>query len=171
MERETAILTKLDQSGNVAATLNPTNSEAMSQLKGYNSLLDPQDTSAEFSVYKKLNDFVDAIVKNVNAIAVSGYGLDDTGTTPSGRTFFNPTTGDANAGNISINSEILVSGRNIPISSVAGEAGNNQIAMKIARLANDSTFIDKQNPTEYYSNLLSKIGTLAAEAFERKKYY
>jgi flagellar hook-associated protein 1 len=164
----TAVLSKTDLDGNNPITLAPTSSEMASQLKGYNSLLDPQDSSAEFSIYSKLNDFTDAIVKNVNAITVSGFGLDDTGTTSPGRTFFEPTTGSATASNISINSEILTSSRNIPISSAAGEAGNNDIALKIARLSTDSNFIEKQNPTEYYSNLLGKVGTLATEALNGK---
>ncbi len=165
----TATLVKIELDGSNSLNLTPSSSEMASQLKGYNSLLDPQDSSSEYSVYSKLNEFTDAIVKNVNSITIAGYGLNDTGTTSPGRTFFEPATGSATATNISINSEILESGRNLPISSVAGQSGNNEIALQIARLSTNSNFINKQNPTEYYSNFLGKIGTLVSEAESGKK--
>lgn len=164
----TAVLYRVDKNNENLTQLNPTNSEMASQLKGYNTLFDPSDSSGEFSAYTQLNNYVDAIVKNVNEIMVGGYGMDDTGTTAAGRTFFTPTTGSATASTIAINSEILTSSRNIPISSKAGTAGNNDIALKIARLSTDSTFIEKQNPTEYYSNFLGKIGNLSSEALTGK---
>jgi flagellar hook-associated protein 1 FlgK len=92
--------------------------------------------------------------------AVSGFGLNDTGAVPPGRSFFVPYPTDADASTISLNSVIKNDADNIPLSSVAGESGNNQIALQIAALSDDINFINNRTPGEYYSDIIARAGNM-----------
>jgi len=155
-------LLNTDSNGNTLNYIRPTSGEIASQLKHYNVTLDDKDSSGNFSVYTKLNEFADAIVKKVNSLTTTGYGLDDT--TPPGRNFFEPAVGNATAHTIEISASILNNPRNIPLSDAPNEPGNNVIALKIANLATDGTFIDNQTPSDFYSNFVGKVGSMGSEA-------
>ncbi len=157
-------ISRVDESGNVLNTLPVQSGEISSMLKHYNVTLDNRDSSGGFSIAKKLDEFANAIVTKVNALTITGYGLDDTGATPVGRSFFTPAVGGATAANIAISDEILSSSRNIPLSDVAGEPANNNIARQIAQLSSDSSFLDGMTPSEFYSGVISRLGSLQSEA-------
>lgn len=158
-------MVKIDSnSKNSIVVLNPTNSEIASQLKNYNVTLDGKESSANFSIYKKINDFANAVVSNVNSLAVSGYGLDDKGTTAPGRAFFTPITGNADAASIEINQEIKDDVRKMPLSDTSGASGNNKIALKLSKLSSNSSFADGSTPSEFVSGFLTKFGNIEQEA-------
>ncbi len=161
-------LINTDSNGNMLNYINPSNGELGSQLKHYNVTLDNKDSSGNYSVFSKLDAFADAIVQRVNSLTSTGYGLDDLGATPPGRNFFDPIVGNATASTIEITSSILNNPRNIPISDTAGESGNNIIGIKISELASDNTFIESQTPSEFYSNLVGRVGSMGSEAINGK---
>lgn len=149
-----------DKQGNVINKINPGAGKLESQMKHYNETLDKDDTSGNFSIAKSINELAKEIAANVNMASVGGFGLNDTGAVPPGRSFFVPYPTDADALSIEVNSVILNDANNIPISSVAGESGNNQIGLQIASLADDINFINNRTPGEYYSDLLSRAGNM-----------
>ena len=157
-------ITKVDSQGNTMNVLNIQSGELASQIKHYNTTLDDKDTSGGFSAMKKLDEFANALATKINAMTINGYGLDDTTAPPPGRTFFVNSSGTFTASDIEIASDIRNNPRNIPLSDAPGEPGNSTIALQIARLANDSTFLDSSTPSEFYSGYLGKIGTLGNEA-------
>ena len=157
-------LVKLGSDNNSQTVLNPTSSEIASQLKNYNVTLDGKESGAGFSIYKKVNEFANSVVSKVNSLTVSGYGLDDKGTTSPGRAFFTPITGNADAANIEINQEIKDDVRKMPLSDSVNESGNNKVAMKLSKLSSDSDFIQGSTPSEFVSAFLSKFGSIEQEA-------
>ncbi len=157
-------IVKLDSKGNPLSVIVPDSGELSSQLKHYNTTLDWNDSSGGFSIYTELNSFANAIVEKVNEITVEGYGLDDTGTTSPGRTFFEPSTGGANAFTIEVSDDVKDRPRDIPISDTAGEPGNNTLALRLSRLATDTDFINSETASEYYTTFLGRVGTLSSEA-------
>jgi flagellar hook-associated protein 1 FlgK len=161
---KTARIVKVDKQDNIISSVNPQNGEAASLLKAYNVMLDDRDSSGGISVNRRLNDFASALVQKVNSITITGYGLNDTGPVPPGRTFFEPSVGNVTAGNISISSDILNSPANIPIADAPGEPGNNSLALLLSGLADDSSFLTGTTPTGYLTSLLGSIGNLGNEA-------
>ncbi|MDQ1265275.1 MAG: Flagellar hook-associated protein 1 [Bacteroidota bacterium] len=144
--------------------ITPVSGELDRDLYHYNVTLDDKESSGQFSVIQKLNDFANAIVTKINPISIQGYGLDDVSGTAPGRTFFEPAVGGANAATIELSSDIKGKARDIPFSSKPGEPGNNEIALKISRLNNDPYFLDNLNPTEFYATFIGKIGSMEQEA-------
>jgi len=161
---KTARILKVDKDDNIISAVNPQNGEVASLLKAYNVMLDDKDSSGGISVNRRLNDFASALVQKVNAITITGYGLNDTGPVPPGRTFFEPSVGNVTAGNISISADILNSPANIPIADAPGEPGNNTLALLLSGLADDSSFLSGTTPTGYLTSLLGSIGNLGNEA-------
>lgn len=157
-------LLQTDIKDNAIGSLTPQSGEIASQLKHYNITLDDADSSNGFSVLTKLNDFADAIVQNVNNLTINGFGLDDNGPNPPGRSFFEPSVGKATAFNIEINKEILQDSRKIPLSSAANEPGNNSVALLISRIAQNKSFLDDLTPSEFYNGLISRLGSTSKEA-------
>lgn len=149
-----------DKQGNLINKINPGAGKLEAQMKHFNETLDKDDTSGNFSIAKSINELAKEIAANVNMASVGGFGLNDTGATPPGRSFFVPYPADADALSIEVNSVILNDPDNIPLSSVAGESGNNQIGLQIASLADDINFINNRTPGEYYSDLLSRAGNM-----------
>ena len=159
----TVNLQMVDDKG-LLTNLNPQTGELNSLMKHYNVTLDPSDTSGGYSITKNLDDYVNAIVQKVNGFTSSGYGLDDAGPNPPGRSFFTPTVGNATAHSIEINPDIFNNPRNIPLSSVPNEPGNNDIARQIALISKDNTFLNSQNPSNFYSGFIGKVGTMLKDA-------
>ncbi len=165
----TITMLKTDLDGNYTETLNLQNGELATKLDLYNETLDDNDSSTGYSVAKKLDVFANGIVQQVNALMNVGYGLNDTGTTPPGRNFFGPVVGSAKAINIKVSDDVWNKPDDIPLSDVAGEDGNNSIALKIARLSSNENFIGDSTATEFYASLLNKIGNMGKEAISGKK--
>lgn len=158
-----------DSKSGQATALTPTNGEIASNMKHYNVTLDPNDTTVNgFSAFKQLDDFVDTMATKINSLTVGGYGLDDTDATAPGRTFFEPTAGKITAGNIKLSEDIIGNPRAIPLSSAVNEPGNAQVAQAIARISQESSFLNGQKPYEFYSTYIGKIGTISAEATSGK---
>lgn len=136
--------------------------ELYSNVKLYNEILDPNDTSGNLSIYKELNDFVNAFVTQINALMATGYGMDDLSGPPPGRLFFDPL--GTNAGTITINTSLIINPKDLPLSELPGEPGNTAIARKVARLAESKTFLNNLTPVEYYSGLVTRVGSAARVA-------
>ncbi len=149
-----------DNQGNLLNRVNPGAGKLENQMKHYNETLDKDDTSGNFSVAKSVHELAKEIAANVNMAAVSGFGLNDTGAVPPGRSFFVPYPTDADASTIRLNTLITSDSDNIPLSSVAGESGNNQIALQISALADDINFINNRTPGEFYSDIIAKAGNM-----------
>ncbi len=161
-------LVKVDSTGKELSTILPDSGEIASELKHYNITLDSEDSSGGFSVMKQINDFAAALVQKVNEQSVTGYGLDDTTAgPPPGRTFFEPSIGNVTAANIAISPDIA-NPRDIPLSDAPNEPGNNEIARKIANIANDKAFLNGFTPSEYFSGFLGKLGTYSSESSSNK---
>lgn len=165
---KTVKVAKVDENNNIMNILSPTAGEVSSLMKAYNVTLDENDSSGEFSVIKKLNEFASAFARGVNNVMLNGYGLDDTGPVPPGRSFFNPVVGTITAGNIALSADVINQPRNIALSDTAGEAGNNAIARRLTALGNDTSFLNGFSPTSYYANFVGGIGSLGSEASSGK---
>jgi flagellar hook-associated protein 1 FlgK len=162
-ERTLVLLTK-DNNGNRLNFVTPDSGEVQVMLKNYNVVLDEFDTSGNFSVASDMNKFVDSFVKKINSLVNKGFGLDDKSTTPAGRNFFEPSIGTITAGTISLSDDVRGKPRAIPMSDKPNEPGNSKIASQIARIADDTTFIGNQTPTEFYSGMVGRLGILSREA-------
>lgn len=156
-----------DKAKNLTTKLNPQSGTIASNLKHYNTTLDPNDSTG-FSVFKQLDDYVNALAQNINNLTAGGYGLDDTNPNSPGRLFFEPGVGKITAATIKISNDILDKPRDIPFSSAPGEPGNASIALAIGRIAQDSTFLNGQRPSEFYAAYIGKIGSLSQEATNGK---
>jgi flagellar hook-associated protein 1 FlgK len=157
-------LYNLQPDGTPLYALNPQSGEIASQMKHFNVTLDGEDSSGGYSIMKALDSFANSFVQRINSLTVSGYGLNDAGPLPPGRSFFSPITGTANASKIDISSDILNSPENIPLSDTLNEPGNNKIALMISALSQDSTFNSGLTPSGYYASVVGKLGTISAEA-------
>lgn len=156
-----------DEKKGTTTLLNPQAGTIASNLKHYNTTLDPNDSTG-FSVFKQLDDYVDKLAQSINTITAGGYGLDDTTGLAPGRTFFEPSVGKITAGNIKLSEDVKDKPRDIPFSSAAGEPGNAQVALAIGRIAQDPTFLNGQRPHEFYAAYIGKIGTMSQEATNGK---
>ena len=160
----TAEIVTYDKSNNITNSLQPQAGSVYSLLNQYNENLDDVDSSGNFSTAKGFHSFVNALVQNVNEIAITGFGLDDSGTTPPARAFFEPSVGNANGFNIKIADDIINNPRNIPLSSMEKTPGNSDIAKAIARLSTDTTFLNGFTPSGYLSAFIGKVGNMSKEA-------
>ncbi len=156
-----------DKAKNLATPLSPQAGTIASNLKHYNTTLDANETTG-FSVFKQLDDFTNQLAQNINQLAATGYGLDDTTGNPAGRNFFDPVVGKITAGNISLSADVKNKPRNIPFSSAPGEPGNAQIALAIGRIAQDTSFLNGQKPSEFYASFIGKLGSMSQEATNGK---
>jgi len=153
-----------DSSGNAQYTISPQSGQLASELKHYNVTLDNLDSSGGYSVFKNLDSIANSLANKVNTIAITGYGLNDTGSTSPARSFFDPAVGAATAANIQIGSDIVDKPENIPMSDAPNEPGNGNIGLKIADLATDDNFVGGQTAAAFYAGITGKIGTMENEA-------
>jgi|LSQX01.1.fsa_nt_gb flagellar hook-associated protein 1 FlgK len=160
---------KLDGNGNSIGTINPQSGELSAQMKMFNVTLDDKESGNGFSVFKELDDFANAIATKVNAITITGFGLNDIDGNSPARNFFEPIVGRVTAASIKISSDIAGKPLDIPLSSRPNEPGNNDIALKISNLAYDKNFFNNSTPSQFYSGLLGKIGTFSKEALNGAK--
>jgi flagellar hook-associated protein 1 FlgK len=139
--------------------LDPNNGKMSSYMKHYNETLDPfEQSETAMSVIRSVDTLANAMATKVNEIAITGFGLDDTAAP--NRVFFNEFANEPiNAANLSINQEIMQDPRMMPLASEAGESGNNDVALKIARLGQDATFIGEQTANEFYSGFIGQFAT------------
>ncbi len=157
-------LRKIDSGNNALSNIKPQDGEIAALMHHYNVSLDENDSSGDYSAYTDLNNLVNTLVTKVNDITVSGFGLNDTDAAAPGRTFFEPSDGSAGMLNIQLSDDIKDNPADIPVSSAVGEAGNNQIALDIANLSDDTGFLDGTTPNEYYTNYLAGFAGLKREA-------
>lgn len=143
--------------------------ETGSLLKHFNETLDGNDSSGKFSVATELNRFAGAFAEKVNEIAIQGFGINDTGNTPPGYTFFEPSDGTLDMFSIKVSDDIEGLPENIPLSDKGGEPGNSNQAVKFSSLANDKTAIDNQSFGEFYSSFLSRLGSASKNAQNSEK--
>ncbi|HPD32943.1 MAG TPA: flagellar hook-associated protein FlgK [Candidatus Kapabacteria bacterium] len=156
---KTLQLQKYDSESGSSSIIDPQAGELSSLLNMYNVTLDDKDSTGGFSIAKSLDNFANALAQSVNSKTINGYGLDDTTTPPVGRNFFDPSVGFISAKDIKISADIANQPRNIPLSNQPNEPGNNKVALDIAGIMNDQTFLDNQKPIDYYANFLGQIGT------------
>lgn len=145
-------------------SVTPQSGKLESYMKHYNTTLDDLDSSSGYSVATEFHRYAAAIAEKVNEISIEGYGMDDASGQSPGRYIFEPSVGEADAYNIEVSSDVKNAPRDLPIASVAREPGNNEIARRIARLAQDSDFLDSATPAEFYANFLGRIGLMASDA-------
>lgn len=165
----TIVIDKYEPNGVKTGTVEPISGEMASGLKGFNVTFDPKDSSGAYSVYTKINEFVNTLATRVNEITENGYGLNDPAGAPPGRKFFIPPVGEITAHNIQLNPELDADAAKIPLSSAAGEVGNNNQAKLLGRIANDHDFLGGYNPNGAFSAILSKIGMQTQEAINGSK--
>lgn len=154
----TAVIDIVNRQGLTLVTIQPDSGEFASALKHFNVTLDDKDSSGGLSAAKGLDTLAATFIAKVNAVSVTGYGLDDTAA-PNRNIF----TGiDAH----SIDLDAAVSGqpRNVPTAAAAGVPGDNTVARQIAGIAGDATFLSNQTPAEYYANFLNRIASAGSEA-------
>lgn len=96
------------------------------------------------------------IVEEVNAIHTSGYGLQDNMV----RNFFNPA--NKTAADIEVNDAIIDNPRHIAASDTPGEAGNGEIAAKLANLRNQQV-IGGRKLVDHAVDLISTPGRHVSE--------
>ncbi|MGA2297537.1 MAG: flagellar hook-associated protein FlgK [FCB group bacterium] len=167
-QERTLQLSRVDPTTNTETVLSPQAGEMMSLMKHYNTTLDDKDSSNSFSLFTQLNDFANAIVTKVNGISAGGYGLDDAGPNPPGRRIFEPYPNPATASTIEISGDVLDKPRDIPIASAAGQPGDNSIALQIANIATDTTFLNGSTPSDSFTQLLGKVGQMSQDATNGK---
>jgi flagellar hook-associated protein 1 FlgK len=157
-------LVKYDKEKNTSLELQVQSGEMGSYLKSYNISLDNLDTSGGFSIAKNFNDYVTTLAGSVNQLTQKGFGLNDTGSTAPGRNFFEPVDGTLSAFNIKVSSSLINNPADLPLSDIVNEPGNSNVARSIARLSQNSGFLNNQTPSDYYASFLGKIGSLSKEA-------
>jgi flagellar hook-associated protein 1 FlgK len=104
---------------------------------------------------KKLDNLASTLVDEFNSLHSSGYGLEDN----TQRDFFDPS--GTTASSIQLNQTLVDNPNHIASSSVAGEAGNGEIASDIAALRNKKVIGDATNNqklTDYTVGVISEPG-------------
>ena len=101
---------------------------------------------------KNLDEIAKGLVEEVNKVHTNGFGLNDT----IQRSFFNPT--GTTADTLELNNQIVNQPAHIAASSVAGESGNNDIAIAISQLRN-ANVLNGQSFVNNIIQLSSKPGT------------
>lgn len=161
---KTVEIIKINPENDSATILTPQSGEVGTNVKFYNVILDDKESSNSFSIAKQLDEFANALVQSVNSKTITGFGLNDTGPQPPGRTFFEPNIGFVSASLIKVSKDIEDKPEVIPLSSKASEPGNNDIARSIGRILEDRSFLGGQNPSEFYANFLGKVSYSTSEA-------
>lgn len=161
---KTIEIIKINPENQSATILSPQSGEVGTNLKFYNVILDDKESTNSFSIAKQLDEFANALVQSINSKTINGYGINDKGPQPPGRTFFEPSIGFVSASLIKVSKDITDKPEDIPLSSKASEPGNNDIARSIARILEDRSFLDGQNPSEFYANFLGKVSYATSEA-------
>lgn len=169
----TASLFKRDIDTGTETDLQPQSGEIFSYLKFHNELLDPIDSSGNFSISKQFNQFVNTFATKVNEVMITGFGMNDLSGPSPARHFFEPynslsltPSSGINASTIKVNPALLNNPKDLPLSAIAGEPGNTEVARNVARIAEDKTFLDNLTPVEYYSGYIARIGGAARTAIE-----
>lgn len=157
------VLIKNDIENSTNIELEPQSGEIYSNLKLYNVTLDELDSSGGFSVAKGLNDFATNLANKVNTYSRIGFGLNDATDSTPNRNFFTGSGSSINSFNITVNPDLIENPADIPLSTIAGESGNSEISSSIARISSDNSFLNNQNPIDYYTNLIGKIGSITKE--------
>jgi flagellar hook-associated protein 1 FlgK len=157
-------LVKYDNENKSSLDLQVQSGKIASDLKIFNVYLDNLESSSGYSIAKSFNKFVTTFASEVNQLTQKGFGLNDKGTSAPGRNLFEPTDGSLSAFNIKVPDSLINIPSDLPVSDVVNEPGNSNIARSIARLAQNTGFLDNQTPSDYYSNFLGKIGSLSQDA-------
>ncbi len=161
----TATISMTDWKGNPVGTYTPAGGELASQMKYYNVTLDDKDSSGGFSVVKNINTLASSFAAKVNGLSQTGYGLNDTGSTPPGRNIFTSSDGGPITGaNIQLNPDLISHPEDIPTASAAGTPGNNDIIRQIGQLVNDSTTVGNQTASQYYAQTLVTVAHIGGDA-------
>lgn len=153
----TISLVKTDSQMRELATLNLQNGKLNSLIKNYNIMLDPNDSSNQFSVASDLESFFTSFVQRINSLTSQGFGLTDTGPNPPGRLFF-VSTGSFAISDTEVNFELIADPLKIPLASFPNESGNTEIAKQISNLRYDTTLFNGLTPNEALSNIISNVG-------------
>lgn len=161
---KTIEIIKINPENQSATIISPQGGEIGINLKFYNTILDDKESTNSYSVAKELDEFANALAQSINSKTITGYGLNDKGPQPPGRTFFEPSVGFVSASLIKVSKDILDKPQDIPLSSKPAEPGNNDIARAIGRILEDRSFLNGQNPTEFYANFLGKVSYATSEA-------
>lgn len=156
------------QDGTNVGTLSPGRGEIAALIEHYNITLNPAAPNGQFSIARELDRLASAVADRVNAIAVGGYGLSDSGPTPPGRPIFmSAGGGPITAGTIQLNPALANDPALVPTASAPGEPGNNTVISAIAALASDKTFLDSQTPEGYYGMVTAQLADRGANANDR----
>ncbi|MEA2031373.1 MAG: flagellar hook-associated protein FlgK [candidate division Zixibacteria bacterium] len=124
------------------------------EMKG---LLDTRDMIIPKYI-DKLDRLAKTVVEQVNAIHVTGYGLDDS----TGNNFFNPNF--TTAATIRLNSDLEQSPDKIA-ASASGEVGDGDIALSIQLLKDERIMVNGSSTiNEYYNGIIGSIGVESQEA-------
>jgi len=107
------------------------------------------------NILTELDQLASTIINGVNAIHVTGFGLDGS----TGLSFFMGT----NASDIGVNSEIADDVNKVAASQ-GPEAGDNRVALAIAELANQNIAPGNTSIGTFYSNIVSTLSTQSRSA-------
>lgn len=148
------------------AEIDPNNSQVRLRLLDNGKILVPNGGSIAGSIemytreipdiQNKLDTLAGTIVTKFNDLHRQGNGLDD----DFSRNFFDPDGSTAET--IRLNPEVTSNLRNIAASSVAGEAGNGDIAAKIADIRNEIV-LNGRKMTDFAVELISQPGSRISE--------
>ncbi|NOZ55979.1 MAG: flagellar hook-associated protein FlgK [Calditrichaeota bacterium] len=150
---------KKEQKGDLAVTVlyDPSGRELSPSQGKLAGLLEMRDEVLP-SYLQKLDDVAGAIVKEVNLRHRLGYTMDG----DEAGDFF--AASGTTAGSISLSSAVEADVRAIATSS-DGTAGDNSVALAIAKLRSDLVMSDgQQTITSYYAALVSQVGIDASDA-------
>ena len=161
---KTLEIIKINPENQSTTIISPQSGEIATNLKFYNIVLDDKESTNSFSIAKQLDEFANALVQSINSKTITGFGINDKGPQPPGRTFFEPNIGFVSASLIKVSKDIEDKPEDIPLSSKPSEPGNNDIARAIGRILEDRSFLDGQNPSEFYANFLGKVSYATSEA-------
>lgn len=145
--------------------IEPNTGKLSTYMKHFNQTLDANEQKqSAFSVIRSLDTLAGTLGEKVNALALEGYGLDDT--TLQERAIFMPAENGESitAETLKLNPELRQNSRSLPIASAPGVSGNNDVALKIARLAQNANFIDQQTANEFYAGFLGQFATYSKYA-------
>jgi Flagellar hook-associated protein len=137
---KTLEILKINPENQSTTIITPQSGEIATNLKFYNIVLDDKESSNSFSIAKQLDEFANALVQSINSKTITGYGINDKGPQPPGRTFFEPNIGYVSASLIKVSKDIEDKPEDIPLSSKPAEPGNNDIARAIGRILGRSKF-------------------------------
>ncbi len=149
--------------GGIETAITAGSGEIGSMINHYNTTLNSNSANG-LSIAKELNDFAGALASQINSFATQGYGMNDgaAGAPPQRNLFaFNS---DAAAATIKVSAAVAGMPEAVPLSSAPGESGNSEIARKISGIYNDKSFMKGMTPSEYYSDLIGKLGQRSSDA-------